>query len=100
MGLANGRVAGDGVTRTRSSALSQSSLAVLEDALREAVHRGSDKLDCDHLLLALLREPGGRAQRLVMALGKTPRAVERRLNRAREKHAARRAPDAEPALPA
>ena len=86
-GIANGRVPADGVMRARSSALSQSSLAVLEDALREAVRSGSDELDCDHLLLALLREPGGRGQRLVMALGKTPRAVERRLNRARERPA-------------
>jgi len=90
--LESERRAGDG--RPRTPALSQSSLAVLEDALREAMQRGSDKLACDHLLLALLREPGGRGQRLVMALGKTPRAVERRLNRACEKHAARRARDA------
>ena len=76
--------------QARIPAFSQSSLAVLEDALREAMQRGSDKLACDHLLLALMREPGGRGQRLVMALGKTPRAVERRLNRACEKHAARR----------
>jgi len=62
--------------------------------MREALRHGSQELDCDHLLLALLREPGGRAQRLVMELGKTPRAVERRLNRAREVHAARRGTDA------
>ena len=74
----------------RIPALSQSSLAVLEDAVRAAVQCGSDELACDHLLLALLREPGGRGQRLVMALGKTPRAVERRLNRACEKQATRR----------
>src|SRR5919109_1069245 len=80
---------GAGDVRARTPALSQTSLAVLQDALREAVQRGSDKLACDHLLLALLREPGGRGQRLVMALGKTPRAVERRLNRACEKHASR-----------
>ena len=88
----NGRV------RSQAPALSQGSLGVLQEALREALQRGSDKLACDHLLLALLREPGGRAQRIVMALGKTPRAVERRLNRACEKHAARRA--SKPAPPA
>jgi ATP-dependent Clp protease ATP-binding subunit ClpA len=80
----------DKVQRPRPS-LSHQALAVPEDALREALGQGAEKLDCDHLLLALLREPGGRGQRLVMGLGTTPRAVERRLNRAREKRAAREA---------
>jgi hypothetical protein len=71
--------------RGKPPAFAPAVLTVLEDALREAIQQGADRLDCDHLLLALLREPGGRAQRLVMALGKTPRAVERRLNRARSK---------------
>jgi hypothetical protein len=88
-GLDDTRREDDDQVRTRSPAFSPASLAVLREALREAVQRGSDELDCDHLLLALLREPGGRGQRLVMALGKTPRAVERRLNRACEKRAAR-----------
>ena len=76
----------EGSRGKRAPSLSSASLSVLEEALREAVQRGSDELDCDHLRLGLLREPGGRAQRLVMSLGKTPRAVERRLNRARERH--------------
>jgi ATP-dependent Clp protease ATP-binding subunit ClpA len=50
--------------------------------LREAVGRGDARLDCEHVLLALLHEPGGRAQRLVMRLGRSPRAVEMRLKRA------------------
>ena len=73
--------------------------AVVEDALREARRCGSGALHCDHLLLALLREPGGRGQRLVMTLGKTPRAVERRLNRARDKQRAAGVPQPA-ALPA
>jgi hypothetical protein len=77
--------------KVQRPSLSHPALAVLEDALREALGQGAERLDCDHLLLGLLREPGGRGQRLVMALGKTPRAVERRLNRAREKRAAREA---------
>ena len=75
---------GPGSPRAKPPGFSHQSLAALEEALRAAIHEGADRLDCEHLLLALLREPGGRAQRLVMTLGKTPRAVERRLNRARE----------------
>ena len=40
------------------------------------------RLDVEHLLLAVLHEPGGRGQRAVAAAGKSPRAVERRLSRA------------------
>jgi hypothetical protein len=77
--------------KVQRPSLSHQALAVLEDALREALGQGAEELDCDHLLLAVLREPGGRGQRLVMELGKTPRAAERRLNRAREKRATREA---------
>jgi hypothetical protein len=36
----------------------------------------------EHLLLAVLHEPGGRGQRAVVAAGRSPKAVERRLARA------------------
>ena len=55
---------------------------VLEQSMREAVSRGDARLDVEHLLLAVLREPGGRGQRAVMAAGQSPNAVERRLGRA------------------
>jgi ATP-dependent Clp protease ATP-binding subunit ClpA len=55
---------------------------VLEQSMREAVERGDARLDVEHLLLAVLHEPGGRGQRAVAAAGKSPRAVERRLSRA------------------
>ena len=54
----------------------------LEHSMREAVARGDARLDVEHLLLAVLHEPGGRGQRAVMAAGRSPRAVERRLVRA------------------
>ena len=79
-------------TRQRAP-VSSSAHAVFEDALREAVARGDTRLDCEHLLLAMLHEPGGRAQLLVMRLGRSPRGVERRLTRAlrsaERQHAAR-----------
>ena len=54
----------------------------LEDSMREAVTRGDGRLDVEHLLLAVLHEPGGRGRRAVTAAGQSPGAVERRLNRA------------------
>jgi len=54
----------------------------LEHSMREAVARGDARLDVEHLLLAVLHEPGGRGQRAVIAAGRSPRAVERRLGRA------------------
>jgi len=54
----------------------------LEQSMREAVSRGDSRLDVEHLLLAVLHEPGGRGQRAVMASGRSPGAVERRLSRA------------------
>ncbi len=54
----------------------------LEQSMREAVARGDARLDVEHLLLAVLHEPGGRGQRAVMAAGHSPNAVERRLSRA------------------
>jgi hypothetical protein len=83
----------EGDRRKRLPPLSQATREVLEEALREALQRGSNALECDHLLLGVLREPAGRGQRLVMSLGKTPRAVERRLNRARDRAASGLVPD-------
>jgi hypothetical protein len=54
----------------------------LEQSMREAVARGDSRLDVEHLLLAVLHEPGGRGQKAVMASGRSPGAVERRLSRA------------------
>ena len=54
----------------------------LEQSMREAVARGDARLDVEHLLLAVLHEPGGRGRRAVMAAGQSPGAVERRLSRA------------------
>jgi hypothetical protein len=80
--------------RRRAPQLSAAAREVLEAALREALAQGSDAFGCDHLLVGLLREPGGRAQRIVMALGKTPRAVEHRLGRALRGEPADRVPEA------
>ncbi len=68
--------------RRRPAPVGPAAHAAFEESLREAVARGDPRLDCEHLLLALLHEPGGRAQRLVMRLGRSPGAVERRLTRA------------------
>ena len=54
----------------------------LQQSMREAVVRGDRRLDVEHLLLAVLHEPGGRGRRAVMASGHSPGAVERRLGRA------------------
>jgi ATP-dependent Clp protease ATP-binding subunit ClpA len=54
----------------------------LENSMREAVTRGEGRLDIEHLLLAILHEPGGRGRQAVTAAGQSPGAVERRLNRA------------------
>jgi hypothetical protein len=54
----------------------------LEQSMREAVSRGDRRLDVEHLLLAILHEPGGRGRRAVMTSGRSPGAVERRLGRA------------------
>ena len=66
----------------RSAAVSPEAREALEQSMREAVARGDSRLDVEHLLLAVLHEPGGRGQRAVMASGRSPRAVERRLSRA------------------
>lgn len=80
--------------RRRPSPVSPAAYALFEESLREAVARGDPRLDCEHLLLAMLHEPGGRAQRLIMQLGRSPRAVERLLTRALRSAAARSAQDA------
>jgi ATP-dependent Clp protease ATP-binding subunit ClpA len=67
---------------TRRPGVSPEVREALEHSMREAVARGDARLDVEHLLLAVLHEPGGRGQRAVMAAGRSPRAVERRLTRA------------------
>jgi ATP-dependent Clp protease ATP-binding subunit ClpA len=66
----------------RTPAVSSQTREALEQSMREAVARGDSRLDVEHLLLAVLHEPGGRGQRAVMASGRSPGAVERRLSRA------------------
>jgi hypothetical protein len=65
-----------------SPAVSPATREALAQSMREAVARGDRRLDVEHLLLAVLHEPGGRGQRAVMASGRSPGAVERRLSRA------------------
>jgi hypothetical protein len=71
-----------GIGRPSDPVVSASTREVLEQSMREAVERGDARLDVEHLLLAVLHEPGGRGQRAVVAAGRSPRAVERRLSRA------------------
>src|SRR5215211_4369583 len=74
----------DGPRRSvaRTPVVSPATREALEQSMREAVARGDGRLDVEHLLLAVLHEPGGRGQRAVMASGRSPGAVERRLSRA------------------
>jgi hypothetical protein len=77
------RLAPHGARAARSGAersVAPQTREALEQSLREAVARGDDRLDVEHLLLALLREPGTLA--LLTAGGRTARAIERTLNRA------------------
>lgn len=67
---------------SRPPAVSPQTREVLEQSMREAVSRGDARLDVQHLLLAVLHEPGGRGQQAVLAGGRSPGAVERRLGRA------------------
>jgi hypothetical protein len=53
----------------------------LEQALREAVALGTDHLDVEHLLLALLRDDGSRAVECLERLGVRPAMVEHELRR-------------------
>ena len=71
-----------GLGRSSNPPVSPLMREVLEQSMREAVERGDARLDVEHLLLAVLHEPGGRGQRAVVATGRSPRAVERRLSRA------------------
>ena len=71
-----------GLGRPSNPGVSPNTREVLEQSMREAVERGDARLDVEHLLLAVLHEPGGRGQRAVVASGRSPRAVERRLSRA------------------
>ena len=71
-----------GSQRPSEPVVSPHTREVLEQSLREAVERGDARLDIEHLLLAVLHEPGGRGAQAVVAGGRSPRAVERRLGRA------------------
>jgi len=71
---------------TSRPAVSPEAREALERSMREAVARGDGRLDVEHLLLAVLHEPGGRGQRAVMASGRSPGSVERRLGRALKSH--------------
>ncbi len=68
--------------RPSDPVVSPNTREVLEQSMREAVERGDARLDVEHLLLAVLHEPGGRGQRAIVAAGRSPKAVERRLARA------------------
>lgn len=59
--------------------LSERAQATLEQSLREAVRRGDSHLGGEHILLALLREPGGGAVRALQQLGLPPGRVEQSL---------------------
>ncbi|HEV2777391.1 MAG TPA: Clp protease N-terminal domain-containing protein [Solirubrobacteraceae bacterium] len=58
----------------------------LEQSLREAVRLGDDHLGVEHLLLALLRDPGSRAVECLKRLDVTPAMVEEELQRLSERH--------------
>jgi hypothetical protein len=60
----------------------------LEQALREAVRLSDEVLDVEHLLLALLRDPGSRAVACLERLQITPAMVEDELQRLRAPSAA------------
>lgn len=55
---------------------------VLEQSLREAVERGEDYIGVEHLLLALLRQRGGAAVRILTDLGAAPSVVGAELRKA------------------
>jgi ATP-dependent Clp protease ATP-binding subunit ClpC len=55
--------------------------AALEQSLREAVSRGDDRLDVEHLLLAILRDPSATGRRMLLAGGRSPRGLEQQLGR-------------------
>jgi len=76
------RVGPSGHARAAPPVVSPEVREALEHSMREAVSRGDARLDVEHLLLAVLHEPGGRGRRAVMAAGRSPGAVERRLTRA------------------
>jgi ATP-dependent Clp protease ATP-binding subunit ClpA len=73
---------GTALLRPSNPAVSSATREVLEQSMREAVDRGDARLDVEHLLLAILHEPGGRGQKAVVAAGRSPKAIERRLARA------------------
>lgn len=58
---------------------SQRARQALEQALREAVRLGDDRLDVEHLLLALLRDPDSRAVACLERLSVVPEMVEAEL---------------------
>lgn len=62
--------------------LSRRAQATLEQSLREAVRRGDSHLGGEHILLALLREPGGGAVRVLEGAGVAAERVEQALDAA------------------
>lgn len=75
--------AGAGKTLTVGSLpLSERAQATLEQSLREAVRRDDAHLGGEHILLALLREPGGGAVRTLHDLGIAPERIEQSLEAA------------------
>jgi len=62
--------------------LSRRAQATLEQSLREAVRRGDSHLGGEHILLALMREPGGGAVRVLAGTGVAAERVEQALDAA------------------
>jgi hypothetical protein len=60
--------------------VSEQARAALEQSLREAVRLGDSHLGVEHLLLALLRDPGEPAARLLAQLGVPPERVSQRVH--------------------
>lgn len=76
-------VAVSAVARTVSGAtpISPRARAVLEGSMREAIALGGRRLDVEHLLLALVREPDGAAVETLGVLGASAPAVLRAVTR-------------------
>ena len=76
--------------------LSPRAQATLEQSLREAVRRGDAHLGGEHVLLALLRDPGGGAVRVLAGIGVAAERVEDALESALRAGTSRRAPSLQP----
>jgi hypothetical protein len=64
-------------------ALTSPCRAALHRALQEAVELGDEHLGCEHLLLALLRDPAGGARRALDQVGVAPDAIAARVRERR-----------------